>query len=67
MTVLEDSNNEVFLAGVRALGIISKLITGPYFRLVGDIDSVLDLNPHLHTLQGALQTLSLDTSSSSCV
>ena len=26
MAVLEDSNNEVFLAGARALGIISKLI-----------------------------------------
>ena len=63
MAVLEDSNNEVFLAGARALGIISKLITGPYFRLVGDTDSVLDLNPHLHTLQEALQTLSLDASS----
>ena len=60
--VLEDSQNPVYVAGVRALGIISKLITGLYFRIVGEVQSVLDLNPHLLQLQLSLQKLSKDAS-----
>ncbi len=55
--VSEDLNNNVFLAGVHSLGIISKLITGPYFKLVGGSVSILDMNPHLHKLQLCLQKL----------
>ena len=53
--VSEDMNNNVFLAGARALGIISKLITRPYFKLVGETTSILDMNPHLHHLQLSLE------------
>ena len=60
--VVEDIKNEVYLAGIRALGIVGKLITGPYFRIVGEIDSILELNPHLHQLQISLQCYCQDAS-----
>ena len=55
--VSEDMNSNVFLAGACALGIISKLTTGPYFKLVGETTSILDMNPHLHQLQLSLEKL----------
>ena len=60
--VAEDYRNKVYLAGVRALGIIGKLITEPYFRIVGDTGCILDLNPHLHQLQISLQCFAQDAS-----
>ena len=60
--VAEDYRNKVYLAGVRALEIIGKLITEPYFRIVGDTGSILDLNPHLHQLQISLQRFAQDAS-----
>ena len=62
--VSEDLGNKVHLAGVRALGIVGKLITGPYFRVVHheSVKNVLDLNPHLRNLQVALVQLSRDSS-----
>ena len=50
------------MAGIRALGIVGKLITGHYFRIVGEIDSILELNPHLHQLQISLQCYCQDAS-----
>ncbi len=64
--VSKDVGNRVHLAGLRALGIVGKLITGPYFRVLHheSIKNVLDLNPHLHQLQVAfLEQLSKDSSS----
>ena len=58
LAVLEDTGVKVHLAGLRAIGIISKLITGPYFRLVGDTEHILEMNPHLHQLQLSLQRFS---------
>ena len=60
LAVNEDLSNKVFVAGVRSLGIISKLITGPYFRLVGKLEHMLDLNPYLLQLQQSLQAFSQD-------
>ena len=51
LAVNEDLSNKVFVAGVRSLGIIPKLITGPYLRLVGKLEHMLDLNPYLLQLQ----------------
>ena len=62
LAVSEDLQNKVYIAGLRALGIVSKLITGPYFRLVGDKESIFYLNPHLHQLQLSLQRFSKDAS-----
>ena len=58
LAVSEDLQNKVYIAGLRALDIVSKLITGPYFRLVGDKESIFYLNPHLHRLQLSLQHFS---------
>ncbi len=60
--VSEDIQNKVYLAGVRALGILSKLVTGPYFRIVGETDHILDINPYLQELQLSLQRFSKDSS-----
>ena len=40
----------------------SKLVTGPYFRLVGELKSIFELNPFLAQLQEALQKLAKDSS-----
>ena len=45
--VAEDLENQVYVAGLRALGLISKFITEPYFKVVGQTEGVLNLNPHL--------------------
>ena len=58
LAVAEDVHSKVFLAGVRALGLIGKFITGPYFKIVGETEHILDLNDHLSKLQIALQQLS---------
>ena len=58
LAVLEDIGVKVHLAGLRALGIISTLITGPCFRLVGDTEHISEMNPHLHQLQLSLQRFS---------
>ena len=42
---MEDMNNLVHKAGVHALGIIDKLITGPFWGLIEKKGSILDLNP----------------------
>ena len=60
LAVSEDLSNKVFVAGVRSLGIISKLITVPYFRLAGKLEHMLDLNPYLLQLQQSLQAFCQD-------
>jgi E1A/CREB-binding protein len=37
-------NNPVYLAGCRALGIIDKLLTGPLWRIIENVEHILDLN-----------------------
>ena len=55
LAVLEDASDVVYLARIRALGIISKLVTGPYFTIIGEMKSVLEMNPHLHQLQISME------------
>ena len=62
LAVVEDLRNKIYLTATRALGLVGKLITGPYFRTVGKTERILDLSPHLHKLQLALQQLSQDAS-----
>ncbi len=54
-SILFDINEDVYLAGVRALGIIDKLLTGPFQREVSSKGSVLDLNSMLLKLINTLQ------------
>ena len=40
-----------YLAGIRALGIIDKVITGPYWRLLEKEGGIYNLNTHLHQMK----------------
>lgn len=52
----------VYLTGIRALGILDKIVTGPFFRLTENAKSVLDLNPHLQQMQKCFEQWSQDAS-----
>jgi hypothetical protein len=39
--------NVVNQAGIRALGIVNKIITGPYWRVLEAKGNILDLTPYL--------------------
>ena len=45
------------------LGIISKLVTGPYFKIVGEMKSVFEMNSHLYQLQISMKRCSTDAQS----
>ncbi|XP_065679984.1 uncharacterized protein LOC136094302 [Hydra vulgaris] len=61
--IKEDITNLVFIAEVRALGIIDKLLTGPMWRIIESLDSILFLNPYLLRLKVRLSSLCIDASS----
>ena len=52
----------VYLTGISALGILDKIVTGPFFRLTENAKSVLDLNPHLQQMQKCFEQWSQDAS-----
>ena len=60
--VMEDINNLVHKARVRALGIIDKLITGPFWRPIEKKGSILDLNPFLLQMKNKLEVWGTDAS-----
>lgn len=60
--VAEDIVEPAYLAGVRALGILDKIVTGPFFRLTEKTKSVLELNPHLKRMQECFEQWSVDSS-----
>ena len=47
LAVQEDLQNMTYVAGVWALGIMDKIITGPFWGLVNQKHSILELNPDL--------------------
>ena len=49
--VKEDLSEIAHIAGARALGIIDKLVTGPLWRLVEKVDTILDLNEKFQYMQ----------------
>ena len=55
-------DNEVHKAGVRSLGIINKLITGPFWRLIEKKGSILELNPHFLQMKNKLEVWGIDAS-----
>ena len=57
-----DINEPAFLAGARALGIIDKIITGPYWRLLEKNGSIYDMNEHLLQMKLNMEAWSKDAS-----
>ena len=57
-----DINEPAFLAGARALGIIDKIITGPYWRLLEKNGSIYDMNGHLLQMKLNMEAWSKDAS-----
>ena len=58
--VNEDLSNKLFLAEVRALGIVDKLVTGPFWRIVENVNNILVINPYLLQLKYKLTDLCAD-------
>jgi E1A/CREB-binding protein len=55
-------NNNVYIAGCRALGIVDKLLTGPLWRQIESTKHILDLNQVWYTCLNNLQIFSEDSS-----
>lgn len=60
--VLEDLGSESYKAGVRALGLLDKFVTGPYWRKLNKARNILDLNEPLLQLKEKLEGLAQDSS-----
>ena len=58
-----DINEKVYLAEIRVLGIIDKIITGPMWRLFASEGGILSQNPYLELLYEKLQKWGKDASS----
>lgn len=61
-SVAFDSKEPVYIAGIRALGLIDKIITGPLWRIIETVPCVLSLNTYLHQLKLNLESWSKDAS-----
>ena len=59
-SVDELMQNPFNMACVRALGIVDKIVTGPFWRIVEHVDSILKINPYLKTLKLQLDSLRQD-------
>ncbi|XP_003729015.2 uncharacterized protein LOC100888157 [Strongylocentrotus purpuratus] len=57
-----DVQQTIYLAQIRALGIIDKVITGPFWRLVERTDNILQLNNPLAIMQNKLKSWANDAS-----
>ena len=60
--VKEDLSNTVFVAELRALGIVDKLLTGLLWRLIEEKKNILELNPYLFRLKLKLDELGKNAS-----
>ena len=56
----EDISNKLYLAEVRALGIADKVDKGLFWRIVENVDNMLEINPYLIQLKVSLSSLSVD-------
>ncbi|KAJ8352067.1 hypothetical protein SKAU_G00235430 [Synaphobranchus kaupii] len=62
--IVADAQEKAYLAGVRALGIIGKTVTGPFWRLLSRSGSnILSLNDHLLNMMIHFERWSKDASS----
>ena len=55
-----DIQQKVYLAHLRALGIVGQIITSPFWRLVEGTKSILDLNEHLQHMLDQLKLWASD-------
>ncbi|VDI19982.1 Hypothetical predicted protein [Mytilus galloprovincialis] len=55
-------NNPVYLAGCRALGIVDMLLTGPLWRIIENVDHILDLIDIWLVFKNSIELLSKDAS-----
>jgi E1A/CREB-binding protein len=55
-----DIQQKVYLAQIRALGMVDKIITGPFWRLVEGTASILDLNAPLNHMLQQLKSWAVD-------
>jgi E1A/CREB-binding protein len=46
-----DAGEVVYVAGIRALGLIDKVVTGPLWTLIEAVPNILSLNTHLLQLK----------------
>lgn len=60
-----DSEEPLYLAGARVLGLISKFVTSPLWRLIESPGHILDMNVHYHTLVQYLDKTATDECASS--
>ena len=56
----EDLGNDLFHAELRALGIIAKIVTGPFWRIVENVDNIYSINPHIKKMAAVLTEWSED-------
>jgi len=57
-----DITKMVYKSSIRALGIIDKMLTGPFWRLIEKVGTAFELSPHLVPLPAKLKELTIDTS-----
>lgn len=57
-----DINEDMCVGGILAIGIIHKVVTGPFWRLVETVPDALSLNTHLHQMKIHLEHWSRDSS-----
>lgn len=55
-------NNPVYLAGCRAVGIVDKLLTGPLWRYIKNVEHILDLNDICLVFKNTIKLLSKELS-----
>lgn len=55
-----DSEEPLYLAGARVLGLLSKFVTAPLWRLIESPGHILDMNAHYQTLVQFLDTASTE-------
>lgn len=61
--VLEDTLCDAYEAGVRALGLLDKFVTGPYWRKLNTCPNILAINEPFVILSLELEGLAVDSSS----
>jgi E1A/CREB-binding protein len=61
-SIMFDMKEKVYEAGIRALGILYKVIMEPFWTILMHKGSILDLNVHLHQMQLCLEKWTEDSS-----
>lgn len=61
-TLIFDLDEKAYIAGVRALGILDKIMTGPYWRMLENAENILSINTDLENLRQHLETWGADSS-----